>query len=121
MAMNEQNLKPFKKGISGNPGGRPKGSRNLSTILEDVLNRKVSLEDPILKKEVKSRIGEIIVLKLTQKALEGDLRAINEIFDRAEGRPLCRQEVKHDGGEEHREFFLDILRKLKLDRKEDET
>ena len=112
--MNEQNLKPFEKGISGNSGGRPKGSRNLSTILEDVLNRKISLEDPILKKEVKKRIGEIIVLKLIQKALEGNLRAISEIFDRTEGRPLCRQELKHDVEGGHNEFFQNILRKPKL-------
>ena len=31
---NNGNLKPFKKGESGNPNGRPKGSKNRSTIME---------------------------------------------------------------------------------------
>ena len=29
---NEENLIPYKKGQSGNPNGRPKGSKNRSTI-----------------------------------------------------------------------------------------
>ncbi len=32
------NLKPFKKGESGNLGGRPKGTRNRSTILKELLD-----------------------------------------------------------------------------------
>ena len=32
---NNQNLKPFKKGISGNPKGRKKGVKNRSTIIKE--------------------------------------------------------------------------------------
>jgi hypothetical protein len=32
------NLKPWKPGISGNPAGRPKGSRNIKKVIQDLLN-----------------------------------------------------------------------------------
>jgi hypothetical protein len=34
---NEENLKPFKKGEVTNPNGRPKGSKNRSTIVRELL------------------------------------------------------------------------------------
>ena len=42
----EDNLKPFKKGQSGNPNGRPKGSISITTIIKRLLqNEQVSLKD----------------------------------------------------------------------------
>jgi len=35
---NSQNLKPWKPGQSGNVKGKPKGAKNLSTIIQDLLN-----------------------------------------------------------------------------------
>ena len=36
---NSQNLKPFTKGTSGNPSGRRKGSKNVSTLLTELLEK----------------------------------------------------------------------------------
>lgn len=36
---NTENLKPFKPGQSGNPKGRPKGAKNLATVIADLLGR----------------------------------------------------------------------------------
>lgn len=33
----------FKKGMSGNPKGRPKGTKNIRTVLNDTLNEKIQI------------------------------------------------------------------------------
>jgi hypothetical protein len=38
-----KNLKPFPKGVSGNPNGRPKGTYSIKTIIERVLNDEIDL------------------------------------------------------------------------------
>lgn len=68
----------FVKGQSGNPSGRPKGSKNLATILEEVGNERVKVNGEggityITKKKA-------CVLQLANKAASGDLRAIREFL-----------------------------------------
>ena len=40
----QANLIPWQPGQSGNPAGRPKGSRNIRTILDEMLHRYVDVE-----------------------------------------------------------------------------
>ncbi|MGO4386812.1 DUF5681 domain-containing protein [Microvirga sp. 2YAF29] len=61
----------FRPGQSGNPRGRPKGSRNTGTIVKDVLARKVSLNGAGGRRQVAVR--EAIVLRMAEAA--GDLKA----------------------------------------------
>jgi|MDSW01.1.fsa_nt_gb hypothetical protein len=64
----------FKKGKSGNPKGRPKGTRNLSADLkEELAMRIVTKEGDRVQKLSKQRA---LVKTLTNKALNGDQRAI---------------------------------------------
>ncbi len=86
---NEQNLKPFKPGQSGNPNGRPKG-KSLTTILRDLLERKINVKDPISGKKTKKTIRDHIGLNLAAKAVKGDLVAIGIVFDRLEGKAVQR-------------------------------
>jgi len=88
---NPENIEPhkYKEGVSGNPNGRPKGSRNLSTILRELLDEEIELSDGEKKK-----YKEVIIRKLITKANDGDLRAITEIFDRVDGKPT--QEIHHE-------------------------
>jgi len=79
------NLIPFKEGESGNPSGRPKGSKNLSTILKEMLEAEIDVV--VDGKKEKKAFKDVIIRKLIQKANNGDLRAIREIFDRVEGKP----------------------------------
>ena len=43
------NLKPFKKGESGNPNGRPKGSLNRSTVAKKWLSTNQEYKNPTNK------------------------------------------------------------------------
>ena len=43
----EDNLIPFQKGESGNPNGRPKGSRNRSTIVRQWLEVIQQVNNPV--------------------------------------------------------------------------
>ena len=74
---NKKNLKPFEKGVSGNPGGRPKWKQ----VTE------------LMKSETNQAKLEIMVDKVFDKALEGDMRAVEFIADRLEGKVAQRVEV----------------------------
>jgi len=70
----------FKPGQSGNPGGRPRTAK-LSEACRAKLASPVP-GDP----EIRS-FADVITDKLALQALKGDIRAAQELADRAEGRP----------------------------------
>ncbi len=74
----------FKKGQSGNPAGRPKGTPNLKTVLTKYLE--TSLTKETLLGEKKLPLVDLIALRLLQNALNGDVKSIKEVFDRVNGR-----------------------------------
>lgn len=85
-------LKPFKKGESGNPNGRPKGKRNFSTIFYDALEslaNKNGMEPSALETE--------IVEKALLSARKGDARFYKDLMDRVHGTAIQRQDVMSGG------------------------
>ena len=86
----------FEKGKSGNPKGRPKGARSLSTILREMLEEPIEIV--VDGKKERREFREVIIRKLLKKANDGDIRAIQEIFDRVEGR--AQQKIDHTSGGE---------------------
>jgi Family of unknown function (DUF5681) len=72
----------FQKGKSGNPKGRPKGSRNLATIFRKVIYQKVEIKEGGVKKTVTK--FEAVAMQLTNKAAAGDVSAAREIIKWAE-------------------------------------
>jgi hypothetical protein len=83
-----QNLKPFPKGLSGNPGGRPKKTP-LSDACRELLN-KPATDDPAGRTN-----AELIAERLVAKAVAGDIRAAQELADRAEGKARQSIEFEH--------------------------
>jgi uncharacterized coiled-coil protein SlyX len=67
----------FTKGRSGNPKGRPRGSRNLASILDEVIREKVRVTEHGKIRTI-SKL-EAIMRQLTAKALTGDLKAIKDV------------------------------------------
>lgn len=67
--------KQFKKGVSGNKNGRPKGSRNANTIAVDLLSRKAVVTIDGKRKKVTTL--EVALLQQVKKMTEkSDLKAL---------------------------------------------
>lgn len=68
--------KPFKKGQSGNPKGKPRKLPHLESLLADVLGED---KDGI-------EAAKAILMALRAKATKGDVRAAEVLLDRAYGK-----------------------------------
>ena len=63
----------FQKGRSGIPNGRPRGRKNMSTLLSDALNGSVIVVENGRRKKITKR--EAIVTQLVNKSASADLKA----------------------------------------------
>jgi hypothetical protein len=66
--------KQFAKGKSGNPKGRPKGSRNFATVIQAELKRRVPIMEDGKRRKITKR--EAVAKQLVNKAASGDPKAI---------------------------------------------
>jgi hypothetical protein len=64
----------FKKGASGNPHGRPKGSRNVAAVFAKTLREKVVINEHGQRKTITKL--EAAIKQFVNKAASGDLRAL---------------------------------------------
>jgi len=67
----------FKKGMSGNPKGRPRGSRNLATVLASALREKVVVNENGRRRTM-SKL-DAAVAQLVNKSASGDLVALRQL------------------------------------------
>jgi hypothetical protein len=69
----------FKEGESGNRKGRPKGAKNVTTILREEANEKIEVvEDGKRKKLSKMQVA---TRQQMNKAVKGDTKAYAHVFD----------------------------------------
>lgn len=80
-----KNLKPFQKGKSGNPNGRPKKLPELDELLKDIL-----LDETNGKTQI-----ELIVRTLVKQSLKGDIRASEILLNRSYGKVKESIELEH--------------------------
>jgi len=69
----------FTKGQSGNPRGRPRGAKNLKTLLSEALNECVIVTENGGRRKVTKR--EAIITQLVNRSATADWRAIKILLD----------------------------------------
>tara|TARA_R110001606_G_scaffold316908_1_gene463673 strand:+ start:289 stop:627 length:339 start_codon:yes stop_codon:yes gene_type:complete len=86
---NNENLNPIKKGEIRNPNGRPKGSKNRSTVVKELLETILHKQNPIDEFDERKEFTaeEMIVAKHIRQAMEGDVQSAKLILDSAYGTP----------------------------------
>ena len=84
------NLKPFQRGVSGNPGGKPKG--------EDVRS--------LARKNTKRAMERIVEL-IDDEDPRVALMAAKEVLDRAYGKPKM---IEDDDGGDRKNVTINIVR-----------
>jgi uncharacterized protein DUF5681 len=70
----------WKAGQSGNPTGRRKGSKNESTVVREVLTRKI--ETRVSGRPQKLTVLEAIILKIAEDALKGNTKSAQFLLNR---------------------------------------
>lgn len=80
----------FAKGMSGNPNGRPKGDKNSSSILKDILAKEVMVKRNGQPSRVNTTTA--IWLQLVNRALSGDLKAISMVLSQVSGLEMKEEE-----------------------------
>jgi Family of unknown function (DUF5681) len=68
----------FKKGKSGNPNGRPKGSLNLATDVTAELGEFITVREDGRSRRVSKQ--RALIKSLMAKALQGDVRAMTSLL-----------------------------------------
>lgn len=70
----------FQPGQSGNPKGRPKGSKNESTILREILNRKLQISRDGRPRKI--TVLEGVHLRIAEDALKGNVKSAAFLLNR---------------------------------------
>jgi hypothetical protein len=112
----------FKKGVSGNPTGRPKGTLNMATVLERTLREKVVVNEHGRRKTV-SKL-EAAVNQIVGKATSGELKALqllSALVRSAEERQVEEPVANSALDEVDQKVVLGILKRFETSRKENQV
>lgn len=76
----------YEPGESGNPSGKPKGTKNRATILRQLIDVKTKLVNKETGEEIQLSYEYKVMIALIDKALSGDVNAIKEVQDTLYGK-----------------------------------
>lgn len=68
----------FKIGRSGNPKGRPKGSKNTYKLLNEILNQKIEVTEKGKIIKISKKVA--MLTQLANQGAKGNLKAITALF-----------------------------------------
>lgn len=84
---NPENIIPPQKGEVRNPNGKPKGTKNRSTIARKWLEVMQDAKNPITGELEKLSQEDLITLAMIHKARKGDVNAYKQLMDSGFGLP----------------------------------
>jgi hypothetical protein len=93
-ANSEQQVRgrPFKKGASGNPDGRPPKGWTWADLLREEAE-KIDETDPKKARKVKHAVVNAVM----EKAKKGDVQAFHEVADRMDGKAMQTTDITSQG------------------------
>ena len=100
----------FRKGVSGNPKGRPRGKANWRTLLLKTMNEKVVINENGVRKTVTKL--EAAFKQLVNKAASGDLRALQQLTPLANAVEQTIELPTRSVSEDDAQIFQDFLDRL---------
>lgn len=108
----------FKKGVSGNPRGRPKGTLNMATVLERTLREKMVITENGRRKNVTKL--EAAMKQLIDQATSGELKALqllSALVRSAEERQVEEPVANSALDEVDQRVVLGIIKRFETSRK----
>jgi hypothetical protein len=111
----------FQPGRSGNPKGRPRGSKNFSTVFAEEIVQPITLIENGKRKTMQK--GQALVKQIVNKALSNDVKAAAMVFDqirRSEGYGKAPPAVVEVGLPENKLVVESIVRRIRLAAKAEE-
>jgi hypothetical protein len=99
----------FKKGKSGNPKGRPTGSKNVASVLLDIIGQKITVTENGRTRRVPA--VEVMLRRLANDAMRNDPRALKlmlSLIDRYADTPETTKPIE-DELDEDREILARYL------------
>lgn len=95
----------FAKGFSGNPAGKPKGTRHLSTLLWEALQKKAKKDNG---EELEETYADLIIKRLLSDNIKYGKRT-ELIFDRIDGAAKQEVDITTDGEKINSTSDIDIM------------
>jgi hypothetical protein len=105
---NPPNHSKFKPGQSGNPKGRPKGSKNVHQLLSKILKEKIAITDAGKKMVVEKMEGALRAL--VNKSFEGNPQSLRLLLQVIEAEEAGTQEPQENPFTE--EDYLSLMEEV---------
>lgn len=102
----------FQRGRSGNPKGRPKGSKNIATLVKKVGQEKISVKKN--GRSQKMTCNEAVVRQILNRALSGDQRMTAEYLRLAREfeSPVDLESGTPELHEREKSVFSNVLKRI---------